>query len=510
PAPPEGGSDPAVVGRWLAPRAWDVVAIHAALLPTGEVLQYSYPWASDQSRARLWNPVTGTFTPVDWGEDLFCSGHSHLSNGFIFVSGGNDKECEFQGRVGTQVFDPFTRVWTQQDDMIDGRWYPSHVAAPDGRVFIFSGLSLDCETNAEMEIFTPGAGVEMEPLGHRYLALYPHLFVLTDGRIAHTGPEHFASTFDITGPGWQFAAESNFGWRGSSSSVLLPGRPDEIMIVGGDSPITNTAEIIDFTGDTPSYRFTSSMHHPRAHADALILPDQTVFVVGGGTNGLYEDPINVPERFDPVTETWQEMAPHIFGRMYHSTTVLLPDGRVLTAGQDNGASLEWGEIFEPPYLFRGPRPTITDAPDSIVYGQSFDVETPDGFAIDSAVLVRLTSVTHSVNVEQRLVELAYTTPNAGRITAVAPPSPNHAPPGYYMLFILNDQGVPSVAEIIHVGPPAPADVDGDGDVDFSDLLAVVSAWGPCPAPPTPCPADVDGSGDVGFGDLLAVIAGWDP
>jgi hypothetical protein len=228
-------------------------------------------------------------------------------------------------------------------------------------------------------------------------------------------------------------------------------------------------------------------------------------VCGGGQSDLYGHPVNIPELFDPETETWTELPPHVYGRMYHATSVLLPDGRVLVTGQDDGPSQFWGEVYQPPYLFRGPRPILLAAPQQVVYGQSFTIETPDAGAIDEVSLIRLSSVTHSMNFEQRHVALEFTA-RPGALTASAPAEKNLAPPGYFMLFIVNGAGVPSVASMVKLGPPHPADLNGDGIVDVQDLVALILAWGPCTG--DACPADIDGNGVVDVADLVTLILSW--
>ncbi len=150
------------------------------------------------------------------------------------------------------------------------------------------------------------------------------------------------------------------------------------MIMGGgnDNGVTNTCEIIDFSESEPQWQWLAPMHIARAHANAVILPDRTVMIVGGGQEGLYENPIHASERYDPATNTWTLLPSQVYGRMYHSTAMLLPDGRVLSAGQDNGGSGGWGEIYRPAYLFRGPRPLVSAAPSTIFYAQTFEIDTP--------------------------------------------------------------------------------------------------------------------------------------
>jgi len=445
---------PSEVGQWLPPRSWPVIAIHAALLPTGDVLHYSYPDGGLGSAAMTWNPATDQFTDVSFDTDAFCSGLSQLADGTLYVTGGNDTVCQFQGRTITNQFDPFTGAWTPLEDMVTGRWYPSNLELGDGRTLILSGLDRTCELAPEMEVFTPGQGLDVVPGGLRSVALYPRLHLLTSGLVAHVGPEQETSTFDPALEQWSAVTSMAVPGRWDGTSFLVPGYPDQIVTCGGsgDDPPTDSCERIDFSQATPQWTPTSSMTFARSHADALILPDRRVLVVGGGTDGLYGNPVLNPEAYDPDSGQWTVLPPHVNGRMYHATTVLLPDGRVLLAGQDSGASSLSAEIYQPSYLFSGPRPTVSAVPAEIIYGRDFQIATPDAGDVTSVALIGLSTVTHSVNTGQRYVGLGFTA-GAGSLAVTAPIDGNHAPPGYYMLFVLSSAGVPSVAEIIRLGGP---------------------------------------------------------
>ncbi len=335
----EGGASPADVGMWAPPFDFPVIAINMSLLHTGEVLAYAYPGAD---QAKLWNPQTGVFTPVNMGDDIFCSGQAQLSNGRLYVAGGNQPGCTFRGIVDTNIFNPVTRTWQRSGNMSNGRWYPTVVTMPDARLLIFSGLGLDCNANPVVEMFTTGEGLSIVPEGEREVDLYPRMHVLSNGKIAHVAPENSARTFQL-GDGWEFVDWNNFGWRDQGTSVMLPGFTDRIMVIGGGQA-TATCEIIDFTQGSPQYTYTTAMHHGRRHANATILPDKTVLVVGGGQTNQYQNPVLTPELYDPVTSQWTLLPSHVYGRMYHSTSLLLPDGRVLVAGQDNGPGALTAEI----------------------------------------------------------------------------------------------------------------------------------------------------------------------
>lgn len=191
---------------------------------------------------------------------------------------------------------------------------------------------------------------------------------------------------------------------------------------------------------------------------ATFLTDRSVLVVNGAEKGIADHnhgAVLEAERFDPVTETWQRLAQAQVARLYHSTAVLLPDGRVLTAGSTGH---EWPpdgnelrlEVFSPPYLARGPQPVIDRTPSQVTYGETFDVETGDARSITSVALIRPTTTTHNNNMDQRYVGLKIDANTPWQLTVVAPPDPSTAPPGYYMLFIVNSDGVPSTAKFIRV------------------------------------------------------------
>ncbi|MFQ5494509.1 MAG: galactose oxidase-like domain-containing protein, partial [Phycisphaerae bacterium] len=450
---------PSAVGRWLPPQPWPVTAIHSALLPTGKVLQYSYPTSDPGSRAMLFDPDTGLFDNVTMNTNIFCSGQSLLADGRLFVTGGNDVGCAEspRGIKDTHIFDPVSMTWTKLGDMSVGRWYPTNVLLGDGRLLLLSGIDHNCESTPVVERFTPGGGIEVMAGAARFLPLYPLMHLLTSGKVAQVGPNPDAYTFDPMAGTWEFVAVSSTGWRGSGTSVLVPGETDAVMIIGGaqNGAVTASCERIDFSDPVPQWRPTGSLTTARAHANAVILPDRTVLVVGGGEEGLYCSPISVPELYDPATETWTPLPPQVYGRMYHSTAVLLPDGRVLSAGQDADASGSWGEIYEPAYLFRGPRPVITTAPVQITYGDAFTVATPAAANITSVALIRPSAVTHSVNMDQRYVGLSFSLGNSGALLVTAPSDGNRAPPGYYMLFLVDAQGVPSVAKMVRLATSCP-------------------------------------------------------
>jgi len=220
-----------------------------------------------------------------------------------------------------------------------------------------------------------------------------------------------------------------------------------------------TTYVLDMTQPSPAWRQTASMAFPRTYHNLTLLPDGTVLVTGGGVTtdrGGLSGAVFEAELWSPDTETWTTMARMQTPRLYHSTALLLPGGRVLSVGggrftgdpatDPNQLS---AEFYSPPYLFKGARPTISAAPATATYGGTITVQTPDAGQIAMVSLLRLGAVTHAFNMDQRFVPLTFTAGN-GALTVQAPASANLAPPGYYMLFILDTNGVPSVAATMHL------------------------------------------------------------
>ncbi|MGH7569728.1 MAG: galactose oxidase-like domain-containing protein [Gemmatimonadales bacterium] len=452
--------DPDIGGMWSPPFEIGIAAIHSIVLPTGKVLVFTFPRSAVGSEARLWDPATGNIENVSINNrqrDVFCGGHSHLADGRLFVSAGH--EYKFAGEVGTaenDFFDPATGTFSEAAPLDAARWYPTTVELADGRVLVFGG---ECLTH---ESFDPATNTvtRLPSSVTKYLGFYPRLHLLPTGNLVFSNLR-VIELFDPSANTWRAATTTLYGTRGESGiSILLPGLTKLLRFGGrGTGGSTATAEIIDFAGPTPTVRYTGSMKNKRQWLNGVLLPDGKVLAIGGGGFGNFGGPVREAELFDPATETWTVMATQTAPRMYHSTAVLLPDGRVLSAGQNSSSSYQTtGEIYSPPYLFKGPRPTIAAAPSFVRYGQTFAVSTPDASKIESIAFIKPHSVTHSVNFDQRHLQLAFTATDGATLSVTAPPDGNHAPPGWYMLFILSD-GVPSVASWVHISaagsPPPP-------------------------------------------------------
>jgi hypothetical protein len=457
---------PAALGKWSAPFDLHVVGVHSTLLPGGKVLLFSYPGEHERgSDTWTWNSTTGVSVQVRslLRRDVFCSGHSLLPDGRAFVTGGTMWGTHrFAGAHQTSFFDPLTSRWSRGPAMELARWYPTNLTLPNGDVLIVSGTDTDERPVTAVERYSVAANAiaKLPASADKLVSEYPRLHVLPTGKVFLSGQEGETFLFDPDAGQWTFVGTMSFGDRYSGASVLLPGLR-KVLALGGNqtdpeaptlstNPPTETAEIIDFSQPAPQWRYTSPMHYARQHANAVLLPDGTVLVVGGGQSGLYNKPVKAAELFDPESETWTVMATETTSRAYHSTAILLPDGRILSAGMDSGRFQRSGEIYSPPYLFKGPRPGILSAPAAVAYGSTFAVGTADAADVRKAVLLRAGSATHSVNFEQRYLALTFSA-GEDQLSLVAPAGGAVAPPGWYMLFLVSSAGVPSVASWIHVG-----------------------------------------------------------
>src|SRR5260221_1682819 len=329
-------SSTATVGHWSAPFPWPIVAVHANLLSTGEIL--AWDGQSNGNNARLWNPTTGVFNSVPSNlTNIFCAGHCQLADGKLFVAGGH-----IAGHVGlrdTNVFNPATRTWTRVAPMAVGRWYPTTTTLPDGRILVTSG-EINCNGCFAPipEIYNPQTNVWTQLTGASLsLPYYPHMFVLPDGRVlaAATGEDMIVTqVLNIATQTWSVVDPNAVD--GGSSVMYSPGKemksgrsvdPDLAVI-----PSVATTYVLDMTQASPAWRETPSMLFPPAHHHLTPLADATVLATGGGPT---TDSVGVgsavlaAELWSPVTETWTTMANMQKPRLNHSTALLLPESRVM-------------------------------------------------------------------------------------------------------------------------------------------------------------------------------------
>src|SRR5256885_6939659 len=446
------GSPPgpeAQVGQWSDVFPAPIVQLHVHLLTDGTVL--SWGRIGDP---QVWDPATGGFTAVPSPSWMFCAGHDFLPDGRLLVAGGHITDGH--GLPNTNLFDPVTHSWQVGPPMAVGRWYPTNTTPPDGEMVTVGGTDENMTIDTIPEVWD---GTHWRQLTTANLSLewYPRLFVAPDGRIFNAGEEEPSRWLDVTGTGrWTDGPRRNFGpWRDYGSAVMyLPGK---ILYAGGGSnPPTATAEIIDLNQPNPTWAYTGSMAYARRQMNATLLPTGDVLVTGGtGASGFNNaaGAVHAAELWSPATGTWTTLASNAVIRMYHSTSLLLPDGRVLHTGSGDGANapreLSY-ELFSPPYLFRGARPILTGFTPTVVgYGQTLHVNTPDGTSITKVTFIRTGSVTHAMDQSARLVPLPFAVVSGG-ISVTFPASRTTAPPGPYLLFLVNANGVPSIGRIMRI------------------------------------------------------------
>lgn len=440
---------------------------------------------------------------------FFCAGHAFLPNGMLGVFGGNLGGNGGSGAKLSLIFDPWTETWARNQDMSVGRWYPSTVEGADGRLLTMSGQS-------ELGWGTPTPIVERFPARNRALPVakndvptnepmerfgadapfrsdYPHLFSLRDGMIYALGrdfdqqwrfdpvaetrtdlpprpdgpdnpnPETGGSTGEH--PDMPDAKARNYG-----SAVALPGGPDgpnAVLVLGGNRNDPNTYKLEDGKWTVEKPRAFG-----RTQDDTLILPDGTLMTVSGAYdirdygNGAYNPNADLKYRQIELRDAdgnWRLGPVQRLPRGYHSNAVILPDGRVMVTGDElqqlannpditsdmNGTV----EIYEPSYLHRGSRPRLDGAPTKpLAYDSAFKVTTSTPGQVSRAVLLAPITSTHSVDTSQRHLELRMTGRSGNTLTLQAPPTAAAAPPGFYMLFLLDDAGVPSVARWVQLAP----------------------------------------------------------
>jgi chitodextrinase len=504
---------PHITGTWVTlPYPMPINPISATLMRTGQVLIVAgsendadnYSTTAQSFRNAVWDPTGTTLSSISVQNvdyDVFCSGVSVLPDGRPLIVGGT-ASYSFTGDNRAAFFDPVTGTFNQAPAMADGRWYATTTVLGDGRLMALSGLNRTTgAVNKSVEIYdpaNPGQGWLVAAPSSAFpqnLMLYPRMALLPSGRVFYTGHGSGNSTpngwmFDPAAQTWTTSAPTLVN-RVYGSTVLLPLSPPnyvpKVMNLGGGSPTLSTTEIIDLSLASPTYTPGPSMSTPRIQMNAVLLPDGTVLALGGSASnevpnaqGKNADIYLGSSIVDAPANTFVSGGTASYSRLYHSTALLLPDARVMVVGSNPGSRGDYEpaiEIYTPAYLFDASdrlvttaRPSISSvAPASGVlgYGAPFSVNYTSASAISAAVLVRPGSSTHTVDMDQRVVVLC--SPNApgnacpgtaGTLNLQTPPNGNIAPPGYYMLFLLDSAGVPSVARFVKLSTTTGAPPDG--------------------------------------------------
>jgi galactose oxidase len=469
PPPPELPPAPAAFappgpGSWSPPITWPHIAIHLAVLPDGRVVSWGggeTVGQMDHAAPDVWTPSTGAHVrSPELDVNIFCSGHAFTADGALFVSGGHI--ADYEGTRTTRIYTSETDSWSKSGDMTAGRWYPTNTTLPDGSILALAGSDEQQANVTIPEIWQNGVWRRLTgaPLEMEY---YPRAFVTPDGRVVSVAPEVRTQFLSVQGAGsWTAGPQTILGReRDYGSAVLLDGK---VLLAGGADPPTNTAETLDLhAGTSAAWVATGSMEFARRQMNLTILADGRVLATGGTSSPGFNDARGAllsTEIWDPETGRWTTVANAAVPRLYHSTAALLPDGRVISAGggrppaENGGTNHLDAEIYSPSYLFDANgapavRPTIGLAPSTVGYGERFVVQSPDAASISKITLIRLAAVTHAFDQNTRLVTLPFM--RVGESLRVrAPANANLAPPGHYMMFLVNSKGVPSVAEVVRV------------------------------------------------------------
>ncbi len=454
-------------GHWGRQWCWGIIATHDQLLPTtGELLYWDR-----LGNVAGWSPTTEQSRPVVGpGYDLFCAGHALLPDGTLLAAGGHDDPLgaspghDGVGVDNLSVFDPAgAQPWRALPAMSASRWYPTVTALSDGRALVISGsLDINYAPNLLPEVYDPALGV-LRPLtgatdaAPHGVQLYPFMFALPGAKVAKVGPDADAWLLDTSGAGaWTAGPVSPGGLlRDYGSAVLIN---HTALVFGGGG--------LDPAGPPPTKRVSSvdlgaspwvwSEHPPmtigRRQHNATLLPDGRVLITGGSSAPGFtamSGAATPAEVFDG--KAWTLLPAAAVMRLYHSSALLLPDGRVIAAGGGEGGGLTSiqnnAEVYYPDYWFK-PRPALLGAPAEVVYDQPFTLSSSATIARITAI--RVASVTHSFDQNQRFVEIPFQrTPDGVRATVA---SDGWVPPGHYLLFVLDPDDVPSRGAIVRIHP----------------------------------------------------------
>jgi FtsP/CotA-like multicopper oxidase with cupredoxin domain len=469
----------AVGGKWEElPGLPEVTFMHAVLLPNStRVLFWGYGPKSDQTR--VWDQATGMYSqPANQpqslaaDENIWSGSHAHLSDptGTILAFGGYHFNANPPLTPQTEhrsfLFNPATSTWSATSDLHVGRFYPTTVVLADGRALTLYGqdnASPGAPTATSLEVFAPGAGAWSAPkdLPFNYF-YYPWTFLLPTGDLFVAGPQKPARRFDWTpavvadNPALRYFQNTPLqrGVNMDGTAVLLPLRPPNydarVLILGGTSRGANwsptemgalqSAEWINLSVPAPVWQTLPDMNVARDKVNSVLLPDGRVLILGGFETPPDGGPVEIFDPDDPTSGF--QLGPNMkHARGYHSAAILLPDGSVVMGGDPNGGSTP-NERYLPSYFFK-PRPTIGAAPATIAHGANVTIDTPSPGSIADVVLMSPGAVTHGFNQHQRSVSCAITGRTPTTVQVAAPASGNVAPPGYYLLFLVDADRVPS-------------------------------------------------------------------
>jgi len=471
--------DAHINGVFGAPFSMRLIPIHAALLPNGNIYYYGTDEAGGQGAKFLhavWEPElgpdevfdTGThkLLPHSTGTDTFCAAQALTNSGKLMITGG-DAIVNGQrnwSNWDTNVYDPGTNELESSQPMSHKRWYPTLLALANGDMLVLGGRDARSPPTSSPtpEVYTPATGWKTLSTATSNLAYggtntswyYPRAFPAPNGKVfvlAHHGEMFY---LDPTGTGSIIRPTNTLAPGSSLSLPIVSFAPGKILSLRTNRRVI----VVDLNKTPPSRKDTAPVSRLRYWSNLTILANGKVMVSGG--SGVGNKLTNVAynaEIWDPATGKWTLQAAAQKPRLYHSIALLLPDASVLTAGGGAPGPVRNlnGEIFYPPYLWKADgsglasRPSIENAPGTVILGREFDVTVGSGDSIARVTWVRHGAVTHSFDPATSFTELSFTQ-SGGTLTVTAPQNANVATPGYWMMFVINQNGVPSVAKTLHV------------------------------------------------------------
>ncbi|MET3920340.1 discoidin domain-containing protein [Arthrobacter sp. UYEF20] len=474
PPPAPGGSR----GSWGPTINFPIVPVAAALLPGNKLLTWSAyaPTAFGGDRGYTQTSIldltTGKVSQTqvsNTGHDMFCPGTSLLPDGRIMVSGGSSS-------TKTSLYNPATNTWSPGPDMKIARGFHSNVTTSTGEVFTIGGSWSGGIGNKNGEVWSAAGGwrklpnvlvdniLTDDPRGGFTSDNHPWLFAAPGGRVFHAGPSRQMNWISTTGQG----SITSAGLRADSADAMngdaVMYDVGKILTVGGatayeKTPATARAYTIDINNGVKVAR-TADMAVTRSFANGVALPDGQVLVVGGQATPVQFTDTGArmaPEIWNPATGKWTTLAPMAIPRAYHRVGLLLPDARVFVGGGGlcNTCTTNHldGEIFTPPYLLNADgsartRPAIVTAPATAAAGSTISVTTKA--PVTNFSLMRMSTVTHTVNTDQRRIPLTATAVSGNTASLNLPADHGVLVPGSYLLFAMDANGVPSVASTIMI------------------------------------------------------------
>jgi hypothetical protein len=455
---------PAGPGSWSGVVNWNnFVAIHLSVSPTGDVLM----WDREQglTSARRWNPATGAFSPTPGlNTALFCAFQTRLPGGQLVVVGGTAYKQAGAGLEQTRIFDWASSTWSVAASMKTPRWYPTVVALPDGRQVALGGQVRQGVMANLIEVYNPSTNTWRELPGAAQanpLGTYPRAILGPNGRVFVVKNGAGKSAYlDVDNQTWTTISRSPAVPGGAGLAMYDSGK---LLLYAAGTSGTNSF-VIDLNAASPAWRQVGSLQFKRKKFSTVVLPDGRVMAIGGSVDGssTIAKAVLTPEVWDPATEKWTALPNHALPRMYHSNALLLPDGRVLTAGGGRSGSAPNypnAEFYSPQYLALVGRPAITSTNAVWTSAAKATLTVSSANGVSSVVLMGLPAVTHGIDTAARRLVLPVTSPwNSGTGSIeVQVPSIFKAPPGHYYAIALDSRGVPSRARIVQVlgstGPP---------------------------------------------------------